>query len=305
MNKKARILFLTNDREDYLADGLLHGLRQISALEVVDYPRKDCLYQTREKTDFDIRGGGFTLYGLLADDASISRDYIQKKLEQRWFDLVIISNVWRQWGLLIQWEQLLKNQQSIAILDGDDDNRFYPSSGTRIKQFGFWPMLYEILNKSETIYFKREWTKATKRWPYQSTISSLSFSIPQSKVVSTVSKKRNQFPSHIVDSELCTLLGAQLSYAFSSEAEYRQNLAESRFGVTTKRGGWECLRHYEIAASGAIPCFKHLSRKPATCAPFGLVDGVNCIDYENVNDLMIRIHKLSEKQVIKMQNIQS
>ena len=35
-----RILFLSDDREDYLSDGILHGLRQISRLEVIDYPKK-------------------------------------------------------------------------------------------------------------------------------------------------------------------------------------------------------------------------------------------------------------------------
>jgi hypothetical protein len=39
-----RLLFLTDDREDYLADDLLHGLRHFSDLELVDWPRKVCLY---------------------------------------------------------------------------------------------------------------------------------------------------------------------------------------------------------------------------------------------------------------------
>ena len=43
--------------------------------------------------------------------------------------------------------------------------------------------------------------------------------------------------------------------------------ARSRFGVTAKRAGWDALRHYEIAAAGAVPCFRDLDRKPATCAP--------------------------------------
>ena len=300
MCNKIKILFLTDDREDYLSDGVLHGLRHISRLEVIDYPRKECLYQSGERAKFSVRGGGFTLYGLLANGESIGRDFIQQKLEQQWFDLVIISNIWRQWGLLIQWEKLLKNQRLIAVLDGDDDNRFYPSSGTRIRQFGIRPMLNELLNAKGTIYFKREWTEETKQWPYRSKINPLSFSIPKVKIVSNICNKRHDFPSHIVDQDLCKELGAKSSYAFSSEVQYRQNLAESRFGITTKRGGWECLRHYEIAASGTIPCFKRLSKKPATCAPFGLIDGVNCIDYENTNDLMSRIKNLSEDEENEM-----
>ena len=89
-------------------------------------------------------------------------------------------------------------------------------------------------------------------------------------------------------------------YAFSTEDDYRQNLSESRFGITTKRGGWECLRHYEIAASAAIPCFKDLTSKPESCAPHGLVDGVNCISYNTTQDLMERINKLSKPAELTM-----
>jgi len=35
-----QILFLTDDREDYLADGILHGLKHIPDIQVTDYPKK-------------------------------------------------------------------------------------------------------------------------------------------------------------------------------------------------------------------------------------------------------------------------
>ena len=43
---KFQILFLTDDREDYLPDGILHGLKHIPGIQVTDYPKKNCLYQT-------------------------------------------------------------------------------------------------------------------------------------------------------------------------------------------------------------------------------------------------------------------
>ena len=82
------------------------------------------------------------------------------------------------------------------------------------------------------------------------------------------------------------------SYAFASEQAYYEDLAASRFAVTTKRGGWDCLRHYEIAASGALPCVRLLDTKPATCAPHGLKPGVNCISYKNWPDLQKQLDAL-------------
>ena len=70
-----------------------------------------------------MRGGGFTLYGLLREEDSYGQErmHIQQKLENGYFDLVVLSNIWRQWGLLMQWESLLNKSCKIAILDGDDD----------------------------------------------------------------------------------------------------------------------------------------------------------------------------------------
>ena len=83
------------------------------------------------------------------------------------------------------------------------------------------------------------------------------------------------------------------SYAFQNEAEYFHDIQISKFGITTKRSGWDCLRHYEIAANGAIICFKNLHLKPSSCAPHGLVAGVNCISYVDYNDLNTQITELN------------
>ena len=118
-----RILVLTDDREDYLADGLLHGLRQLPGLELVDYPRKECMYeggrQCRVAPELCVRGGGFSLYGLLTEpQGGIDRSFIWQRLAGGWFDAVLISNVWRQWGSLLQWHELLATQP-LLLLDED------------------------------------------------------------------------------------------------------------------------------------------------------------------------------------------
>jgi hypothetical protein len=298
-----RILFLTDDREDYLADGILHGLKQISSLQVTDYPKKNCLYESALSHEpFAVRGGGFSLYGLLqnvSDD--FDRAHIQQKLEKEWFDLIVISNIWRQWGLLVQWERLLNSDCKLAILDGDDDERFYPSSTTRIRDFGPTRWLDKLINRDDTVYFKREWSNRTNPWPYRCVIKQVSFSIPAEKIRNNPLKKTRLFPNHIVDQEVSNLVEGQTHYAFTSEDAYRQNLAESRFGITTKRGGWECLRHYEIAANGAIPCFRNLTEKPIRCAPHGLKDGVNCISYRNAQELLAQINQLTHQDELRMQ----
>lgn len=292
-----RVLFLADDREDYLADSLFHGLHQLSDIELVDYPRKDILY--KENPDIpksSIRGCGFTLYKLLNEsDTRPRRHQIWQQLEAGLFDVVIISNVWRQWGLLLQWQSLLE-RQSLILLDGDDDERHYPTSGTRHRMFGVGTGLKNLLQQPSTRLFKREWTHRTRFNPGTVMVHETSFSIPEEKILSAIPNKQTMFPRHIVDIEVAQHIGGMTSYAFNHEDDYRQNLAESRFGITLRRGGWDCLRHYEIAAAGAIPCFRKLLEKPPHCAPHGLKDGENCISYTDVDQLLKRLQALTPSQ---------
>ena len=76
----------------------------------------------------------------------IKRMHIQQKLRKGYFEPVHYI-IWRQWGLLLQWENLLKDSCKIAMLDGDDDERFYPSSTTHLKHFGPSRWLRNLLSQ--------------------------------------------------------------------------------------------------------------------------------------------------------------
>lgn len=42
-------------------------------------------------------------------------------------------------------------------------------------------------------------------------------------------------------------------YSYEDYASYLRQYSESEFAITFKKGGWDCFRHLEIMASGAIP----------------------------------------------------
>jgi hypothetical protein len=44
-----------------------------------------------------------------------------------------------------------------------------------------------------------------------------------------------------------------LPYSFTSEAEYLATYAKAYWGLTHRKAGWDCFRHVEIMASGAVP----------------------------------------------------
>ena len=155
-------------------------------------------------------------------------------------------------------------------------------------------------------YFKREVTPLTWALGMHAVkaVSPISFSFPEDKIitdaVAATSVKTQEFPSHIVDPEVAArLAGTSTGYRFDNEADYYADLRASRFGITTKKAGWDCLRHYEIAANGAVPCFRHLDRKPARCAPHGL-DETNSVAYRNYDDLVEKISSIDDHRYARL-----
>jgi hypothetical protein len=82
----------------------------------------------------------------------------------------------------------------------------------------------------------------------------ISFSIPESKIISKIQTKTKLF-GHVVPWHRET-------YVFNTEKEYYNDYATSVFGLTELKGGWDCMRHYEILANGCIPWFKDLDKCP-------------------------------------------
>ncbi|MGO9960304.1 MAG: glycosyltransferase family 1 protein [Solirubrobacteraceae bacterium] len=296
-----RILFVNPNHEDYLADGVFHGLRTLLGANAIDFPKAEYLYDTASPAVLGrVRGGGFTLYGLLAD-IPLDRDHLLPRALDGEFDLVVFGDIWRSFGLWAEWGPKLKSAGvPLAVLDGSDRVEPYPYAGVwwRVRSWWFLPRAH-----TRAAYYKREITPAT-RWfasylmlpPFFGRtlgLRPISFSIPPAKILAAAPPKDQDFPRHVVDAELAALVGGQTGYAFATESEYRADLARSRFGITTKRAGWDALRHYEIAASGTVPCFRDLQRKPATCAPFGLNDG-NCLVYRDADDLLARVAGIGE-----------
>jgi hypothetical protein len=299
-----RVLFVTPGREEYASDALLHGLRSILGAGLIDYPKCEILYRScPTPTLRSVRGYGFTLYGLL-DDLPMSRARVLERLRWREFDLVVFGDITNSFGLFIELLQDLRGTP-VALIDGADATSVYPYAG---KWWRFRPWWFLPRAHTRFPYFKRELTDETlayrcfllvppriaKRLPGYRHIHPFSFSIPAEKIVTTGHDKVKLFPDHIVDAEIRSRLGLTgTEYTFSSEEDYYDDLRKSRYGITTKRGGWDCLRHYEIAASGCVPCFRDLDKKPPMCAPHGL-NSRNCVSYSNYDDLMCKISRVDD-----------
>jgi hypothetical protein len=317
-----KVLFLHANTPDYLSAGLFHGLRSLLGENCVDLPRFDCMYKPLpEGMRQKIRGRGFTLYGLLNDIPALASDrFFIWENNIRDYDLYIIADIWRQW---YDYERLcrLVKPERIIVIDPADKPRVFPWNNL-IKEHRYFRRSLGFLRKSPKLYFKREMVGTREALAALPAISNLfskyllpaqirpiSFSIPAEKIISSYNTDRQGwFASNIVDAEVSekiagsfyTPLGEQ-RYAFETEEAYFTDIQECKFGITTMRSGWDCLRHYEIAANGAVICFKNLDQKPAGSAPHGLATS-NCIIYRDYQNLMEQINALSNDAYAQLQN---
>lgn len=58
------------------------------------------------------------------------------------------------------------------------------------------------------------------------------------------------------------------NYVFDNEPDYYNEYNQSYFAITTKKAGWDCMRHLEIIASGSIPYFENLDKCPPNIMSF-------------------------------------
>lgn len=215
----------------------------------------------------NLYGRGFTIWSRAIEDIPRSPDNFKD------VDIVIYGNVRRQ--RTVDWRVLVNNREfapKVIYLDGNDDNNIDPE---------FRPCYKRELHELRAGVFP------------------IGFSIPDRLVRDVnIHQKTQLFQASNQDPELTKHASAydfkapefrrEGSYVFSEEREYYDDLARSHFGITMKKAGWDCMRHYEILAAGTLVMFKHFDDKPTLCAP-------RCphfLTYSNNDELMSKVHAL-------------
>lgn len=312
-----KILLIGAQSADYLNIMTINGLMSLESISLDIFPDSNLIL--RSDSDYfrdSLRGNGFTIFFENLKKPNVIHD-IHHALSNTKYDLIILSDIFVNFyfvSLLMKYKRVIKK---LVIIDGSDAENLFPfqKSFLGIRNIFQFPNLFK-----DYYYFKREYTFKTIESRYWNiaprfyskkvyntgefyNLKKISFSIPESKIINPKSlTKKKIFVSHIVDNEISShISGSNTGYLFSNEDEYFRDIQESKYGITTKRSGWDCLRHYEIAANGAVICFKDLNKKPKYCAPHDLIPGKNCISYSDYNDLMNQINNITDDKYKNLQ----
>lgn len=229
-----KILFLTEGKlPDYQSDMILHGLRA-SGYDVVDYPQSWYMYKDLKERYWSQRitpegyGKGFTINGTL-DNIDIDRGDIEEKIVNKIFDIVIYGSCRRN----LEFLDIVKNnykKEEIYFIDGEDHQNID------------WKLV--DIGK----YFKRELISFDKR------VYPIEFCIPKEKIYRGEVNKVNIFSTVNPNSTR--------EYIYDKEIDYYEDYRKSKYGITTKKAGWDCLRHYEIIMNKCLPYFKDINECP-------------------------------------------
>jgi len=220
---------------DYLIDPVLHGLRNTIGIEVVDDPKVHNMYFfDDEKKLQKMYGRGFTIYGTLPD-IDIDRSNINEKIKDNYFDYIFIGGAWNRPTPHLKTILSCYQKNKIVILDSRLDST----------------VPQHLVDNS--IYFK------TALYNEISGVIPISFGFPKEKIQSPLEKIRKD--SLVKPSNHWH--GSQ-SYIYTKEQDYYDDYRYSLFGLTKKRGQWECLRHYEIMACRCIPYWPSIDDCPST-----------------------------------------
>lgn len=233
-----KILFIAKgDLPDYQSDAVFHGGRTLFGENFIDANQiwymyedlKNQYWKQRVPNEGKSYGRGFTLCGNLKN-LPINRDNIKKRILDKEFDYIVYGSFVRC-NDYIQDVAKVYPPNKVVLIDGEDNQIIQ-------KQF------LKIGN-----LFKRELvSKSFKR------LHPINFGIPLSKIVEKVSEKTQDWGTVIP--------GKMDTYIFFDEKSYYEDYQKSYFALTHKKGGWDCLRHYEILANGCVPYFPDIGHCP-------------------------------------------
>jgi hypothetical protein len=248
-----KILYISSGSPDYQSDMIFHGLRNLFGSNVIDYPKIEYMYNNFfEEEIVTTYGKGFTIYRTL-EDIKVDRTDIFKKIRDKFFDLIIWSSAHRNKSYFYS---ALESENKCITIDGEDH--------TNIDNDMFWRFSY----------FKRELIHTHKN------LKPIQFCFPEEKITPKIQKIK----------PLATVIpGIKETYIFNKENDYYNDYNQSLFAFTWKKGGWDCLRHYEIIFNNCVPLFLNIKDCPEKTLSFLnkkiLIEALNIrglkIDYNN------------------------
>lgn len=131
-----------------------------------------------------------------------------------------------------------------------------------IKLKSDWNAYAEYTPEKVMQRFKEVFIDGIYNIPYNKCISNnnnnvfpISFCIPKTNIAKCINLNKKYLFAPLVPGKLNT-------YIYNKENEYYKQYSESFYAITIEKDGIDCMRHYEILATGCVPYFPNLDKCP-------------------------------------------
>jgi hypothetical protein len=247
-----KILFLTHYFPNYVADLLLHGLRKLLGPGVVDFPRKDCLYD-------GVLGIGVCPDNqrcdnwFPTDESGIDRDDMPSKIRNGYFDLIVCD-----YRCVPDYaEQLDKYANRIAIIDGEDQPQNIPTGRHVIFRRETDGADFSIplpMALPEEIF---RWIEAYDGVPKKYSIGFLGSTAdePRHKAVELLCK---WYPDALMQATALPTAHAPEPLGRFGRGEYYRRLQQCGAVLSLAGKGYDTFRFWENAACNSIHCCQRM-----------------------------------------------
>lgn len=272
------ILFVTHPYPNYVPDLLLHGLRKLLGPNVVDFPRKDCLYEG--VIGLGICPDDQKCPGWFPDDTGVDRTDIWGKVQRGVFDHVVCDL--RAVPFLMK--HLKHWPKKCALIDGEDLPRKVPPGPYILFRRETDGMDYSIPLPMALPEEVLHWIAHYDDLPKEHTIGFLGSTNDgeRKKLVETISGYYSDclFQATTVPSADSPVPDGRLS-----RNEYYRSLQQCKAVMSIAGMGLDTFRFWENAACNAI----HIAAKMPLLIPDDFIDGQSIIRFETVDELQSKL----------------
>ncbi|BBO79783.1 hypothetical protein DSCO28_03490 [Desulfosarcina ovata subsp. sediminis] len=253
-----KILFVCHPYPNYVPDLLLHGLRTLMGTDVVDYPRKNCLYSG--VIGLGICSDDLLCKGWFPEDAGrIDRDDIQSKLKNGFFDYVVCDL------RAISFLRSIVDQtsQKVVLIDGEDKPAYIPPGPYVVCRRETDGTDYSIPLPMALPPYIFKWISKYDHSEKRYSIGFLGSSGGDGQRKAIIDTIQETFPDSLLQATLVPSKAAPNPDGRLSREDYYRNLQQCKIVLSLSGEGHDTFRFWENAAVNAV----HLSSQSPLFIP--------------------------------------
>jgi hypothetical protein len=267
-----KILMLGSIFPNYLPDLILHGLRKLFGDDVVDFPRKDSVYEgicgppTLDRVE-----------GFMAGDSGVDRDDIEAKVANGFFDWVIVDVR----AFAERLPMLQRCASLLVLLDGED----YPAP---IKPGPYAVLRRETDGADHTIPLQMALPVEVLNWIDRHADAPKHYSLGFLGSRSVHTPDRNAMLDELgrifPDS---TIQAWPIDQAPKGRDHYYRTLQSCKVVLNLPGAGYDTFRYWENAACNAL----HVAKRMPILIPDDFRDGRDIIRFDGIRELAYQVER--------------